>query len=92
MGDRSTRFLWPILAIPAMVWIALFFLVPLYVVLCVAFGAVDPRGEWHIERASLPALEGTRCAVPLERMGMDLATVADRGPLAGAWEVLEWSE
>ena len=42
MGDRSTRFLWPILAIPAMVWIALFFLVPLYVVLCVAFGAVDP--------------------------------------------------
>lgn len=58
----------------------------------IAFGAVDPRGEWHIERASLPALEGTRCAVPLERMGMDLATVSGPGPLAGAWEVLEWSE
>ena len=27
---------------PAMVWIALFFLVPLYVVFCVAFGSVDP--------------------------------------------------
>ena len=25
-----------------MVWIALFFLVPLYVVLCVSFGTVDP--------------------------------------------------
>ncbi len=42
MGDRSTRFLWPILGLPAMVWIALFFLVPLYVVLCVSFGTVDP--------------------------------------------------
>ncbi len=42
MGDRSTRFLWPVLGIPAMVWIALFFLVPLYVVLCVSFGTVDP--------------------------------------------------
>jgi ABC-type spermidine/putrescine transport system permease subunit I len=42
VGDRSTRFLWPILGLPAMVWIALFFLVPLYVVLCVSFGTVDP--------------------------------------------------
>lgn len=42
MGDRSTRWLWPILGLPAMVWIALFFLIPLYVVFCVAFGTVDP--------------------------------------------------
>lgn len=42
MGDRSTRLLWPILGLPAMVWIALFFLVPFYVVLCVAFGTSDP--------------------------------------------------
>lgn len=42
MGDRSTRFLWPILGLPAMVWIGLFFLVPLYVVFCVVFGTVDP--------------------------------------------------
>ena len=42
MGDRSTRFLWPILGLPAMVWIGLFFLIPLYVVFCVAFGTVDP--------------------------------------------------
>ena len=42
MGDRSTRFLWPVLGLPAMVWIGLFFLVPLYVVLCVSFGTVDP--------------------------------------------------
>ena len=42
MGDRSTRFLWPTLGLPAMVWIVLFFLVPFYVVLCVSFGTVDP--------------------------------------------------
>jgi len=42
VGDRSTRFLWPVLGLPAMVWIALFFLIPLYVVLCVSFGTVDP--------------------------------------------------
>jgi ABC-type spermidine/putrescine transport system permease subunit I len=42
VGDRSTRFLWPIFGLPAMVWIALFFLIPLYVVFCVAFGTVDP--------------------------------------------------
>ena len=42
MKDRSTRLLWPILGLPAIVWIVLFFLVPLYVVLCVAFGTVDP--------------------------------------------------
>jgi spermidine/putrescine transport system permease protein len=42
VGDRSTQLLWPILGLPAMVWIALFFLIPLYVVFCVAFGTVDP--------------------------------------------------
>lgn len=42
MGERSTRLLWPVLGLPAVVWIALFLLVPLYVVLCVAFGSVDP--------------------------------------------------
>ena len=42
MADRSTRFLWPALGLPAMVWIGLFFLVPLYVVLSVSFGTVDP--------------------------------------------------
>lgn len=42
MGDRPTRFLWPILGLPAMAWIALFFIVPFYVVLCVSFGTVDP--------------------------------------------------
>ena len=30
------------LGLPVIVWIALFFLVPFYVVLCVAFGTVDP--------------------------------------------------
>lgn len=42
MGGRLQRLLWPILGLPAIVWIVLFFLVPLYVVLCVSFGDVDP--------------------------------------------------
>ncbi len=42
MTDRTTRLVWPILSLPAIVWIALFFVIPFYVVLCVAFGAVDP--------------------------------------------------
>jgi len=39
---RLGRLLWPVLGLPAIVWISLFFLVPGYVVLCVAFGTVDP--------------------------------------------------
>jgi ABC-type spermidine/putrescine transport system permease subunit I len=42
LADRLGRLLWPILGLPAIVWIALFFLVPGYVVLCVSFGTVDP--------------------------------------------------
>ncbi|MGL6280340.1 MAG: ABC transporter permease [Gaiella sp.] len=34
--------LWPGLALPGVVWLAVFFLLPLYAVLCVAFGYVDP--------------------------------------------------
>jgi spermidine/putrescine transport system permease protein len=33
---------WPGLALPGAVWLVLFFLLPLYAVLCVAFGYVDP--------------------------------------------------
>lgn len=39
--DRS-RWLWPALAAPGLLWLALCFIVPLYVVLCVVFGYVDP--------------------------------------------------
>jgi len=39
--DRS-RLLWPTLAAPGLVWLLLCFIVPLYVVLCVVFGYVDP--------------------------------------------------
>jgi len=39
---RLGGLLWPVLGLPAIVWISLFFLVPGYMVLCVAFGTVDP--------------------------------------------------
>ncbi len=44
--DRSapvgTRFLWPLLALPGAVWLAVLFIAPMYVVLAILFGTVDP--------------------------------------------------
>ncbi|MDT5185091.1 MAG: spermidine/putrescine transport system permease protein, partial [Mycobacterium sp.] len=34
--------LWPALAAPGIVWLLLCFVFPLYVVLCIVFGQVDP--------------------------------------------------
>lgn len=46
MPDRSQRagqrLLWPLLALPGTVWLAVLFAAPLYVVLAVLFGGVDP--------------------------------------------------
>jgi spermidine/putrescine transport system permease protein len=38
----GSRRLWPLLAIPGAVWLAVFFLAPMYVVLAILFGTVDP--------------------------------------------------
>jgi ABC-type spermidine/putrescine transport system permease subunit I len=38
---RNSR-LWPLLAMPGALWLVLFFLAPLYVVLAIVFGQVDP--------------------------------------------------
>jgi spermidine/putrescine transport system permease protein len=50
VAKRSQRFLWPALAIPSFAWLALFLAIPFYVVLCIAFGQIDP-----IFRTSVPA-------------------------------------
>ena len=34
--------LWAALAAPGIFWLAIFFIFPLYVVLCIVFGQVDP--------------------------------------------------
>jgi ABC-type spermidine/putrescine transport system permease subunit I len=39
---RQKSTLWPLLALPGTVWLLLFFLVPLYGVLAIVFGRVDP--------------------------------------------------
>jgi spermidine/putrescine transport system permease protein len=39
---RYPRWLWPGFSLPAIVWLALFFLVPFYAILAVAMGTVDP--------------------------------------------------
>ena len=46
MADREAppgnRYLWPLLAVPGIVWVAVLFVAPLYVVLAILFGGVDP--------------------------------------------------
>ncbi|HEY5033045.1 MAG TPA: ABC transporter permease [Actinomycetes bacterium] len=49
-GTRRSRWLWPGLALPGVLWLAFLFVVPLYVVLCLAFGTIDP-----IFRSPVPA-------------------------------------
>ena len=41
-GPPGTRYLWPLLALPGAVWLAVLFVAPLYVVLAILFGGVDP--------------------------------------------------
>ena len=47
MADQATRrphtsWLWPLLALPGIVWLAVLFVAPMYVVLAILFGGVDP--------------------------------------------------
>ena len=41
-GAWHPRWFWPSFAVPGMVWLVVLFLLPFYVVLSIAFGAVDP--------------------------------------------------
>jgi spermidine/putrescine transport system permease protein len=41
-GVHYPRWFWPSFALPGILWLAVFFLLPLYTVLSVAFGTVDP--------------------------------------------------
>jgi spermidine/putrescine transport system permease protein len=50
--ERSGDGFWAGLALPGVVWLCLFFLIPFYVILCVALGTVDPifqtpSPEWN---------------------------------------------
>jgi len=36
------RLFWPLFAVPGILWLAVLFVLPLYVVLCLAFGTLDP--------------------------------------------------
>ena len=42
VGAWRPRWFWPAFAAPGMVWLVVLFLLPFYVVLSIAFGAVDP--------------------------------------------------
>ncbi len=50
--DASTRFLWPVLAVPGTVWLVLLFVVPFYGIMAVAFSSQlnilgQPIPEWN---------------------------------------------
>jgi spermidine/putrescine transport system permease protein len=60
-AERSNTF-WAGLALPGVAWLCLFFLLPFYVILCVAFGSVDPifqtpNPEWNPLRWNTAAFE-----------------------------------
>lgn len=56
-------------------------------------GRLSTEGtRWQVEHASEPAQVGTVWPWHMQRLGMDLAMVRGAPPLAGAWEVLEWTE
>ena len=42
VGAWRPRWFWPAFAAPGMAWLVVLFLLPFYVVLAIAFGAVDP--------------------------------------------------
>jgi spermidine/putrescine transport system permease protein len=59
---RGGNAFWAGLALPGVGWLVLFFLLPFYVILCVAFGTVDPifqtpTPEWNPLRWSTGAFE-----------------------------------
>jgi len=59
---RGRQAFWAGLALPGVAWLALFFLVPLYAIVAVAFGTVDPilqtpRPEWNPARWDTQAFE-----------------------------------
>jgi ABC-type spermidine/putrescine transport system permease subunit I len=39
---RGSRLIWPALALPGIAWVALLFVLPLYVVMAILFGQIDP--------------------------------------------------
>ena len=41
-GVWRPRWFWPSFAAPGMAWLVVLFLLPFYVVLAIAFGAIDP--------------------------------------------------
>jgi ABC-type spermidine/putrescine transport system permease subunit I len=51
-GVWYPRWFWPSFAVPGIIWLVFFFLLPFYVVLSIAFGTIDP-----IFRSALPVYE-----------------------------------
>ena len=67
MSKRVQRLTWPILGLPAVAWMFLFLLIPFYVLLCTAFGSIDP-----LFRNPVPAWN------PLDWRFTQVAVVFDR--------------
>jgi spermidine/putrescine transport system permease protein len=86
-GAWFPRWLWPSFATPATLWLFAFFVLPFYVVLCVAFGSIDPLFltaqpiynplEWNFAPfANVVSALGTSGSIQQETLLRTLAYVA----------------
>ena len=73
----GARWLWPLLALPGTVWLAVLFVAPLYVVLAILFGGVDP-----ILRQPVPVWNPVRLG-PVASSGTSGSTSSGRTPSSG---------
>ena len=53
----GSRLIWPSLALPGTVWVAVFFVAPFYVVLAILFGGVDGGARAELATSIHPAIE-----------------------------------
>jgi len=68
-GIHYPRWFWPSFAVPGVAWLAVFFVLPLYTVLSVAFGTVDP-----IFRGPVPVYQPWWWTTTHVAEGLDKAT------------------
>lgn len=68
---ERTNGLWPALAAPGIVWLLVFFIAPLYVVLCIVFGTQDPLFRTAVPVWNPLQWDPTQFTYVLTRIGPD---------------------
>ena len=68
MSKGVQRLTWPILGLPAVAWMFFFLVVPFYVLLCTAFGSIDPLFRNPVPAWNPLDWRFTQVAVVFERL------------------------